>query len=193
MPLFDPNPLVLEAQARVCTGPTQSRPLGKKSSDPQPQPVLDAILNTLQNKARHPVSDVQMGAFFAAMHLRRNYPPKTAWSQAEINVPFEQYPPLHTHLPPDLQYIFGLKDHCPTKSPNEQTVISALKTILNGGHLTYDQTRLMCEAILTDSVRGSLKGAALIGQRMNLESYDEVRGYLHSTFAPERITRSTGE
>ena len=64
MPLFDPNPLVLEAQARVCTGPTQSRPLGNKPGDPQPQPVLDAILNTLQNKARHPVSDIQMGAPF---------------------------------------------------------------------------------------------------------------------------------
>ncbi|MDE2721970.1 MAG: hypothetical protein OXI59_01200 [Gemmatimonadota bacterium] len=186
MPLFDPNPLVLEAQSRVCTGPTQSRPLGNKSSDPQPQPVLDAILNTLQNKAHHPVSDIQMGSFFAAMRLRRNYPPKTAWSQAEINT-FEQYTPLlQTHLPPDLQYIFGLKDHCPAESPDEQTVIASLKTILAGGHLTYDQTRLMCEAILTDSVRGSFKGAALIGQRMNLESYDEVRGYLHSTFAPER-------
>ena len=186
MPIFDPNPLVLEAQARVCTGPTQSRPLGNKSGDPQPQPVLDTILNTLQNKTPHPVSDIQMGSFFAAMRLRRNYPPKTAWSQAEINA-FEQYTPLlQTHLPPDLQYIFGLKDRCPAESPDEQTVIAALKTILVGGHLTYDQTRLMCEAILTDGVRGSFKGAALIGQRMNLESYDEVRGYLHSTFAPER-------
>lgn len=185
MPLSDPNSLVLEAQIRVCTGPTQSRPLGKKSGDPQPQPVLDAILNTLQNKARHPVSDIQMGAFFAAMRLRRNYPSKTAWSQAEINA-FEQYTPLlKSHLPPDLQYIFGFKNHCSSKSPHEQTVISALKIILAGGHLTYDQTRLMCEAILTNSVRGSLKGAVLIGQRMNLESYDEVRGYLHATFAPE--------
>ena len=88
---------------------------------------------------------------------------------------------------PNLQYIFGFADHCPPESPEEQTVISALKTILCGGHLAYRHTRLMCEAILTDRVRGSLKGAALIGQRMNLESYDEVRGYLHAAFSPESI------
>ena len=187
MPQFDPNPLVLEAQARVCTGPTQSRPLGVKTGDPQPQPVLEAILDTLQDAARHPVSDIQMGAFFAAMRLRRAYPTKTAWSAAEVHA-FQRYRALlQTHLPPDLQYIFGFADHCPPESPEEQTVISALKTILCGGHLAYRHTRLMCEAILTDRVRGSLKGAALIGQRMNLESHDEVRGYLHAAFSPESI------
>lgn len=187
MTQFDPNPLVLEAQARVCTGPTQSRPLGVKPGDPQPQPVLQAILDTLQNAARHPVSAVQMGAFFAAMRLRRAYPAKTGWSAAEGHA-FQHYRNrLQTHLPPDLQYIFGYADHCPAESPEEQLVISALKTILCGGHLAYRRTRLMCEAILSDRVRGSLKGAALIGQRMNRESYDEVRGYLHSGFAPECV------
>ncbi len=187
MTLFDPNPLVLEAQARVCTGPTQSRALGKKSGDPQPRPVLEAILNTLQNRARHPVSDIQMGAFFAAMRLRRAYPPKTAWSDAEIRAFQRHNTALQTHLPPALRYIFGFDDHCRSESPEERTVIAALKTILSGGHLTYRHTRLMCEAILTDRVRGALKGAALIGQRMNLESYDEVRGYLHAAFAPECV------
>ena len=184
---FDPNPLVLEAQARVCTGPTQSRPLGVKPGDPQPQPVLEAILDTLQNAARHPVSAVQMGAFFGAMRLRRAYPAKTGWSAAEGHA-FQHYRNrLQTHLPPDVQYIFGYADRCPAESPEEQIVISALKTILCGGHLAYRRTRLMCEAILSDRVRGSLKGAALIGQRMNRESYDEVRGYLHSGFAPECV------
>ena len=103
------------------------------------------------------------------------------------SIPLNNIPPFYKPISHrDLQYIFGLKDHCLAESPDEQIVITSLKTILAGGHLTYDQTRLMCEAILTDSVRGSFKGAALIGQRMNLESYDEVRGYLHSTFAPER-------
>lgn len=184
---FDPNPLVLEAQARVCTGPTQSRPLGVKPDDPQPQPVLEAILDTLQNAACHPVSAVQMGAFFVAMRLRRAYPAKTGWSAAEGHA-FQHYRSrLQTHLPPDLQYIFGYADRCPAESPEEQLVISALKTILCGRHLAYRRTRLMCEAILSDRVRGSLKGAALIGQRMNRESYDEVRGYLHSGFAPECV------
>lgn len=187
MTQFDPNPLVLEAQARVCTGPTQSRPLGVKPGDPQPQPVLEAILDTLQNAARHPVSAVQMGAFLVAMRLRRAYPAKTGWSAAEGHA-FQHYRSrLQTHLPPDMQYIFGYADRCPAESPEEQLVISALKTILCGGHLAYRSTRLMCEAILSDRVRGSLKGAALIGQRMNRESYDEVRGYLHSGFAPECV------
>lgn len=187
MTQFDPNPLVLEAQVRVCTGPTQSRPLGVKPDDPQPQPVLQAILDTLQNAARHPVSAVQMGAFFVAMRLRRAYPAKTGWSAAE-DYAFQHYRNrLQTHLPPDVQYIFGYADRCPAESPEEQLVISSLKTILRGGHLAYRRTRLMCEAILSDRVRGSLKGAALIGQRMNRESYDEVRGYLHSGFAPECV------
>lgn len=187
MTQFDPNPLVLEAQARVCTGPTQSRPLGVKPADPQPQAVLQAILDTLQNAAHHPVSAVQMGAFFAAMRLRRAYPAKTGWSAAEGHA-FQHYRNrLQTHLPPDMQYIFGYADHCPAESPEEQLVISALKTILRSGHLAYRSTRLMCEAILSDRVRGSLKGAALIGQRMNRESADEVRGYLHSGFAPECV------
>ena len=187
MTQFDPNPLVLEAQARVCTGPTQSRPLGVKPGDPQPQSVLEAILDTLQNKARHPVSDIQMGAFFAAMRLRRAYPAKTAWSAAEVRAFQRCRALLQTHLPPDLQYIFGYADRCPPQSPEEQIVISALKTILRGGHLAYRRTRSMCEAILADRVRGSLKGAALIGQRMNRESHDEVRGYLHSAFPPECV------
>ena len=35
-----PNEEVLEAQARVCTGPHQSRPLGIKPSDPKPNKIL---------------------------------------------------------------------------------------------------------------------------------------------------------
>lgn len=37
-----PNPTVLEAQARVCTGPTQTRPLGEE----QACKVLDTILRS---------------------------------------------------------------------------------------------------------------------------------------------------
>ena len=36
-----PNDDLLEAQARVCTGPHQTRPLGVNASDfPQPEPLL---------------------------------------------------------------------------------------------------------------------------------------------------------
>ena len=185
--MTDPNPLVLEAQARVCTGPTQSRPLGNKPDDPQPEPVLEAILDTLQGTRDHPVSHVQMGALFAAMRLRRAYPPKTNWSEAEVNA-FKHYDkPLREHLPPDLQYILGYHDTCTAQSETEKIVVTALDQILQGQHLTYEHTRQMCEAILTNQVRDTLKGAALIGQRMNHESYDEVRGYLHSAFSPSQV------
>ena len=187
--MHPPNPIVLEAQARVCTGPHQSRPLGQKSDDPRPEPVLDHILDTLagKNPDDGPVSDVQMGAFFIAMALRRNYEGKTTWSHAEIQA-FEHYNTrLQQTLPPDLQFILYSNRECQAQTQEEIVVITALKTILKGEHLPYKITRQMCEAILTDQVRGSLKGAALIGQRMNRETYDEVRGYYDSVFPPENI------
>ena len=72
-------------------------------------------------------------------------------------------------------------------------VVKALEKILRGGHLTYDETRQMGNAILNGDMSGALKGAALIGQRMNLESYDEVRGYLDATFGPEGIRKVSVE
>ena len=42
-----PNADVLEAQARVCTGPHQTRPLGVKETDPiQPETILEIILKS---------------------------------------------------------------------------------------------------------------------------------------------------
>ena len=43
-----PNDDLLEAQARVCTGPHQTRPLGINPSDyPQPEPLLETLLRSL--------------------------------------------------------------------------------------------------------------------------------------------------
>ena len=47
-PYPGPNEEVLEAQRRVCTGPHQSRPLGKKEGDPDPGRILDLILASLK-------------------------------------------------------------------------------------------------------------------------------------------------
>jgi len=185
MPL--PNNLVLEAQSRVCTGPHQSRPLGKKADDPQPEPVLDAILQTLQKKHPEPVSTAQMGAFFIAINLRRNFPTTTNWSQAETQA-FAQYnTQLQKYLTPDLKFILGLEPDCTPENENETVVIDALKIIMATQHLSYEHTRQMCQAILTPYVRDSFKGAALIGQRMNRETDDEVRGYLDSVLSPDQI------
>ncbi|CAI5471474.1 unnamed protein product [Closterium sp. Yama58-4] len=69
-----PNQVVLEAQARVCTGPTQTRPLGEEEM----RRVLEQIL--LSAKGELPpserVSRAQMGGFFAGMTVRANcFPP----------------------------------------------------------------------------------------------------------------------
>lgn len=184
-----PNQLVLEAQARVCTGPHQSRPLGKKPDDPRPEPVLDAMIETLKGEQEAPVSPAQMGAFFVAMHLRRSYPPATNWSDAETSA-FEQYNThLQQFLPEDLKFIFGMISNCTPLAEDESILIEALKTILAGEHLSYEKTRKMCEAILSDQVRDSFKGAALIGQRMNRETADEVRGYFDAAFSPDAIQK----
>ena len=64
--LLGPNMDVLEAQARVCTGPHQTRPLGVKDTDPvQPETVLEIILKSAKKELSidQMVSDAQMGAF----------------------------------------------------------------------------------------------------------------------------------
>ena len=75
-----PNDDLLEAQARVCTGPHQTRPLGVNTSDyPQPEPLLKTLLKSITGEL--PESDAasaaQMGAFFAAMTLRAYFPPQS--------------------------------------------------------------------------------------------------------------------
>ncbi|CAI5514660.1 unnamed protein product [Closterium sp. Naga37s-1] len=72
-----PNQVVLEAQARVCTGPTQTRPLGEEEM----RRVLEQILLSGVPSAKgelpsERVSRAQMGAFFAGMTVRANcFPP----------------------------------------------------------------------------------------------------------------------
>ena len=46
-----PNRDVLEAQARVCTGPHQTRPLGAKSADTiQPGAILKTVLKSVRGE-----------------------------------------------------------------------------------------------------------------------------------------------
>ena len=82
-PYPGPNGEVLEAQARVCTGPHQSRPLGKKEGDPDPGRILELILASLKGDLprAEQVSPAQMGAFFAAMSIRRTFGAQTGWER----------------------------------------------------------------------------------------------------------------
>ena len=185
-----PNADVEEALARVCTGPHQTRPLGAKPDDPiRPSVILEIILRSVKGELPEDqaVSEAQMGAFFAAMTIRKGFPKKTQWSEAEIAA-FDKYrSDLERLMPPAIRFIMQPELGYTDANPEESIVVDALEKILRGGHLSYNETRQMGKAILNGKVNGALKGAALIGQRMNLESYDEVRGYLDATFSPEGV------
>lgn len=184
-----PNPEVLEAQSRVCTGPHQSRPLGLRPGDPQPSRILDLILGSVRGEipVALRVSSIQMGAFFAAMTLRRGFPPRTRWSCAETEAFERSRAALRQCLPAETLYLLDPSRELNAQSEQEAVLISALGKVLAGDHLSYRETRRMCGVIIGGHARAALKGAALIGQRMNRETYDEARGYLDAAFDPSDV------
>ena len=185
-----PNDDLLEAQARVCTGPHQTRPLGINPSDyPQPEPLLETLLQSLSGELpeSEAASAAQMGAFFAAMTLRAYFPEETQWSPAEEAAFRKYHSALTEQLPSEIQYLMNPERGYVPANPTEAIVVNALEKILRAKHLSYTETREMCKAILSDAVKPAFKGAALIGQRMNRETYQEVRGYLDAFFGPEEV------
>ena len=185
-----PNEDVLEAQARVCTGPHQTRPMGAKPTDTiQPDAILNAILQSVRGGLlpEQAVSEAQMGAFFAAMTIRRYFPAETRWNACEIEA-FERFrTQLETELPEEILFIMNPDRGYTPLTLEEETVTRASEKILRGKHLSYSETRAMGEAVLSENVKPALKAAALIGQRMNRETYDEVRGYLDAFLGPEQV------
>lgn len=185
-----PNEDVLEAQARVCTGPHQTRPMGAKATDTiQPDAILNAILQSVKGGLlpEQAVSEAQMGAFFAAMTIRKQFPAETRWNACEIQA-FERFrAQLETELPEEILFIMNPDRGYTPLTLEEEIVTRALEKILRGKHLSYSETRAMGEAILSENVKPALKAAALIGQRMNRETYDEVRGYLDAFLGPEQV------
>ena len=185
-----PNEDVLEAQARVCTGPHQTRPLGTKPSDTiQPDAILDTVLKSVRGELPpdQAVSEAQMGAFFAAMTIRNYFPAETQWNASEIEA-FEKFKsPLETELPEEILFIMNPDRGYTPLSVEEEILTRACEKILRGKHLGYSETRAMGESVLSENVKSALKAAALIGQRMNRETYDEVRGYLDAFLGPEQV------
>ena len=159
-PYPGPNEEVLEAQARVCTGPHQSRPLGKKEGDPDPKRILDLILASLKGDLprAEQVSPAQMGAFFAAMSIRRTFGAQTGWSAAEIEA-FDRYGDALGEMPEDLRFLLGMVPDF--AGAGEARVVEALRSVLQGGHLRYEEVRGALEAMLAGEVRPSLMAAFL--------------------------------
>ena len=123
-----PNAEVLEAQARVCTGPHQARPLGRDGDDPRPERVLALIVASLRGEPawEERVSAAQMGAFFAAMTIRRGFQPQTNWSVAEATAIEASWGTLMQELPVELRFLLEPDRGCAAASIAETPVIDAL-------------------------------------------------------------------
>ncbi|XP_051144194.1 uncharacterized protein LOC127260503 [Andrographis paniculata] len=188
-----PNRTVLEAQTKVCTGPSQTRPLNVE----QAFKVLDTILKSVKGelKDEEEVSNSQLGAFFAAMTIRANaFPEPTQWSEGERRAMNYYWPHLVRVLPPDVIFLAdpegSLMGVCSSLGPSfvgngtsEMRLVGALREILAGGHLGYEEVQGVLRDVLPlNSERGStvnesLFSAFLIGQRMNRETDRELKAY----------------
>ncbi|KAK6242132.1 hypothetical protein QQP08_007145 [Theobroma cacao] len=190
-----PNQTVLEAQARVCTGPTQTRPL----SEEQAFKVLDTILRSVRGelKDEEQVSKAQLGAFFAGMTIRANaFPEATQWSEGESRAMNIFWPLLARALPADMIFIAdpegsimgsgsSIGPQFVGNGTSEMRLVGALREILAGGHLGYEEVQGVLRDVLplkledgkSTGVSESLLSAFLIGQRMNRETDRELKAY----------------
>jgi anthranilate phosphoribosyltransferase len=185
--LFGPNKEVIEAQKWVCTGPNQSRPLTGERGSPDPNRILSLILKTVAGELipDQTVSFAQMGAFFAAMCIRRTFGESCKWSSAEENA-FSAVSDLLEKLPRGLKFLLDGKGD-PNVAYDETATIDALRIVLTGGHLDYAQTKSALREILSGKVRPEWSAALLIGQRMNLESHEERLAYLDVVLPAEDV------
>ncbi|KAL3339289.1 hypothetical protein AABB24_028090 [Solanum stoloniferum] len=190
-----PNQTVLDAQTKVCTGPTQTKPLNEE----QALKVLDTILRSAKGglKDEEPVSKAQLGAFFTAMTIRANaFPEPTQWSEGERRAMDHYWPQLIRVLPKDVIFIadpedsiMGIGSSIGPKfvgnSTAEMRLVGALREVLAGGHLGYEEVQGVLKDILplkveemgSSSVSESLLSAFMIGQRMNRETDRELKAY----------------
>jgi hypothetical protein len=148
-------------------------------------------------KDEEPVSKAQLGAFFAGMTIRANaFPEETQWSEGEKRAMDVFWPLLVRALPPDVLFIADPEGSLlgtgnsvgPTFVGNEtreMRLVGALREILAGGHLGYEEVKgvlrdvlpLETEGSLNSGVSESLLSAFLIGQRMNRETDRELKAY----------------
>ncbi|KAG8383227.1 hypothetical protein BUALT_Bualt05G0162500 [Buddleja alternifolia] len=190
-----PNQTVLDAQTKVCTGPTQTKPLNAE----QAFKVLDTILKSVKGelKDEERVSNAQLGAFFTAMTIRANaFPEPTQWSEGERTAMTYYWPHLVRVLPPAIIFladpegsIMGIGSSIgPCFSGNgtsEMRLVGALREVLAGGHLGYEEAQGVLRDVLPLSLEGnesaavseSLLSGFLIGQRMNRETDRELKAY----------------
>lgn len=190
-----PNATVLEAQGRICTGPIQTRPLNEQ----QAFKVLDTILQSARGELRNEeaVSATQLGAFFAGMTIRANaFPVATQWSEGETRAMNAYWPLFIQTLPHDVLFLAdpegSLMGEASSVGPRfvgsepiEMRLVGALREVLAGGHLGYEEVAGILKDVLPiyrhdgrpNTVSESLLAAFLIGQRMNGETDRELKAY----------------
>lgn len=191
-----PNQTVLDAQARVCTGPTQTKPL----SEDQAFKVFDTILRSARGelKDEEQVSKAQLGAFFAAMTIRANaFPEATQWSEGEKHAVSNFWPHLVRALPSDVIFIAdpegsimgvgsSIGPQYVGNGTSDMRLVGALREVLAGGHLGYEEVQGVLRDVLpfkfednkcSSGVSETLLSAFLIGQRMNRETDRELKAY----------------
>ncbi|VFQ93202.1 unnamed protein product [Cuscuta campestris] len=190
-----PNQTVLDAQAKVCTGPTQTRPLNEEQAFKVLQTILKSAKGELKDEET--VSKAQLGAFFAGMTIRANaFPEATQWSDGERRAMDVFWPELVRVLPPDIIFIadpegslMGIGSSIGPQfvgnNTSEMRLVGALREVLAGGHLGYEEVQGVLKDVIPQRLEdGTLSGvsetllsAFLIGQRMNRESDRELKAY----------------
>ncbi|BAT74716.1 uncharacterized protein HKW66_Vig0000200 [Vigna angularis] len=190
-----PNQTVLEAQARVCTGPTQTRPLDEQ----QAFKVFDTILRSARGemKDEDEVSKAQLGSFFAGMTIRANaFPEATQWSEGENRAMKTFWPLLVRVLPPEVIFIAdpeglmmgvgsSIGPQYVGNGTSEMRLVGALREVLAGGHLGFEEVQGVLKDVLPfqeghenpKEASQALLSAFLIGQRMNRETDRELKAY----------------
>jgi hypothetical protein len=143
-----------------------------------------------------PVSNAQLGAFFAGMTIRANsFPEATRWSEGERCAMTIFWPRLVQVLPPEVKFIAdpegtimganGLTGpRYLGQCTGEMRLVGALREVLAGGHLGYEEVQCVLKDILPVGskakltvVSEALLAAFLIGQRMNRETDRELKAY----------------
>lgn len=131
------------------------------------------------------------------MTIRANaFPEATQWSEGERHAMNTFWPLLVRALPPDVIFIadpegsiMGLggsigPNYC-GNDPSEMRLVGALREVLAGGHLGYEEVQGVLRDVLplkvednkASEVSKSLLSAFLIGQRMNRETDRELKAY----------------
>ncbi|XP_024536819.1 uncharacterized protein LOC9646225 [Selaginella moellendorffii] len=189
-----PNPLVLEAQGRVCTGQTQTRPLGEDQAFKVLQTIARSAREEIPDDER--VSGAQLGAFFAAMAIRSaSFPRDTQWSEGERKAMRQFWPQLVQVLPPDVLFVADpdgtlMEDVLHSglsfvgRGPVEMRLVGALREMLRGDHLGFEEIVGILRDLLPlgedgdgSKVSDVLVAAFLIALRMNGETDRELKAF----------------